>query len=59
MSVISFTYKMADLSILEARLHSVRASESRARGRGFDPNSSRRVVSLSKIYLPPKSTDNI
>ena len=31
-----------------------RASDSGARGRGFDPHSSRRVVSLSKIYLPRK-----
>ena len=28
------------------------------RGRGFDPHSSRRVVSLGKIRLPPKSTGN-
>ena len=27
--------------------------------RGFDPYSGRRVVSLSKIHLPPKSTGNI
>ena len=26
----------------------------RARGRGFDPHSGHRVVSLSKIHLPPK-----
>ena len=32
----------------------VRASDSGARGRGFDPHSGRRVVSLSKIHLPPK-----
>ena len=32
----------------------VRASDSRVRGRGFDPHSGRRVVSLSKIHLPPK-----
>ena len=25
-----------------------------ARGWGFDPHSGRRVVSLSKIHLPPK-----
>ena len=25
---------------------------------GFDPHSGRRVVSLSKIHLPPKSTGN-
>ena len=31
-----------------------RASDSGARGRGFDPHSGRRVVSLSKIHLPPK-----
>ena len=34
-----------------------RASDSGARGRGFgDPHSGRRVVSLSKTLLPPKST---
>ena len=32
------------------------ASDSRARGRRFNPHSGRRVVSLSKIHLPPKST---
>ena len=31
-----------------------RASDSGSRGRGFDPHSGRRVVSLSKIHLPPK-----
>ena len=25
---------------------------------GFDPHTGRRVVSLSKIHLPPKSTGN-
>ena len=35
-----------------------RASDSEARGRGFDPHSGRRVVSLGKIHLPPKSTGN-
>ena len=42
----------------EARWPSGRASDSGARGRGFDPHSGRRVVSLSKIHLPPKSTGN-
>ena len=47
------------LSIVEeARWPSGRASDSRARGRGFDPHSGRRVVSLRKIHLPPKSTGN-
>ena len=32
----------------------VRASDSGARVRGFDPHSGRRVVSLSMIHLPPK-----
>ena len=32
----------------------VRASDSGARGQGFDPHSGCRVVSLSKIHLPPK-----
>ena len=31
-----------------------RASDIGARGRGFDPHSRRRVVSLSKIHLPPQ-----
>ena len=31
-----------------------KASDSGARGRGFDPHTGRRVVSLSKIHLPPK-----
>ena len=35
-----------------------RASDSGARGRGFNPRSGRCVVSLSKIHLPPKSTGN-
>ena len=35
-----------------------RASDSGARGRGFGPHSGRRVVSLSKIHLPPKNTGN-
>ena len=43
-------YKMAG----EAQCPSGRASDSGARGRGFDPQSGRRVVSLSKIHLPPK-----
>ena len=38
----------------EAPWPSGRASDSGARGRGFDPHSGRRVVSLSKIHLPPK-----
>ena len=39
---------------MEARWPSGRPSDSKARGRGFDPHSGRRVVSLSKIHLPPK-----
>ena len=42
----------------EARWPSGRATDSEARGRGFDPHSGRRVVSLSKIRLPPKRTGN-
>ena len=41
------------LDIWEARWPSGRASDSGARGRGFDPHSGRRVVSFSKIQLPP------
>ena len=41
--------------VLYSRLEpSGRASDSGARGPGFDPHSGRRVVSLSKIHLPPK-----
>ena len=43
---------------LEARWPSGRASDSGARYLAFDPHSGRRVVSLSKIHLPPKSTGN-
>ena len=42
----------------EARWPSGRASDSGARDRGFDPHSGPRVVSLSKIHLPPKNTGN-
>ena len=45
----SFTFFMR-----KAPWPSGRASDSRARGRGFDPHSGPRVVSLSKIHLPPK-----
>ena len=38
----------------EAPWPSGRASDAGARGRGCDPHSGRRVVSLSKIHLPPK-----
>ena len=41
-----------------SRWPSGRASDSVARGLGFDPHEGRRVVSLSKIHLPPKSTGN-
>ena len=34
------------------------ASDSGARGRGFDPHSGHRVVSLSKKYLLPECTGN-
>ena len=33
-------------------------SDSGSRGWGFEPHSGRRVVFLSKTYLPPKSTGN-
>ena len=38
----------------EAQWLSGRASDSGASGRGLDSHSGRRVVSLSKIHLPPK-----
>ena len=36
----------------------VNTSDSGPRGRGFEPHSGRRVVSLSKTYLPQKTTGN-
>ena len=36
----------------------VYTSDSGSRGRGFEPHSGLRVVSLSKTYLPPKSAGN-
>ena len=36
----------------------VNTTDSGSRGRGFEPHSGRRVVSLRKTYLPPKSTGN-
>ena len=36
----------------------VNTSDPGSSGRGFEPHSGRRVVSLSKTYLPPKSTGN-
>ena len=42
----------------EERWPSGRASDSGARGRGFDPHSGCCVLSLSKIHLPPKNTGN-
>ena len=44
---------------MEALWLSGRASDSGARGRGIDPHSGCRVVSLNKILLIPKSTGNI
>ena len=38
----------------EAPWPSGRASDSGARGRGLDPRSGHRVVSLSKMHLPSK-----
>ena len=37
----------------EAQWRGLRASDSGARGRGFNPHSGCRVVSLSKIHLTP------
>ena len=42
-----------------ARWPSGRASDSGARGQGFDPHTGRRVVSLSKIHLPPQKCTSI
>ena len=39
---------------MEAPWPSGRASDSGAKGQGFDPHSGRHVVSLSKVHLPPK-----
>ena len=38
----------------KARWPGGRGSDSGARGRGFDSHSGHRVVSLSKIHLPPQ-----
>ena len=46
-------YKSSN-NLKEARWPSGRASDSGARGWGFDPHSGRLVVSLSKIHLRPK-----
>ena len=54
MNKINIFFYICSKHRLEARWPSGRASESGARGRGFDPYSGRRVVSLSKIHLPPK-----
>ena len=48
-----FTWQVL-ISAREARWPSGRASDSGARGRGFDSHSCPHVVSLSKIHLPPK-----
>ena len=40
----------------EAQWPSGRVSDSGARGRGFNPHSGRRVVSLSNLHLPPKKS---
>ena len=54
----SFTFLYTHTPGQESQWPSGRASDSGARGQGFDPHSGRRVVSLSKIHLPPKSTGN-
>ena len=48
------TPKTGFLTTREVRWPSGRVSDSGARGRGFDPHSGGRVVSLSKKHLPPK-----
>ena len=50
----AFTKGMIKRTVWEAQWPSGRALDSRARGRGFDPHSGRRVVSLRKIHLPPE-----
>ena len=40
--------------ISQQQLLVVNTSDSGSRGRGFEPHSGHRVVSLSKTYLPPK-----
>ena len=51
-----FKSKNERKKIREVWWPSGRASDSVARGLGFDLHSGRRVVSLSKIHLSPKST---
>ena len=63
MKVIAFSFYMTSekqirciiFFVLEAGWPGGRASDSGARGRGFDLHSGRHVVSLSKIHLPPKN----
>ena len=50
----SFGYDFHILDPWEVLWPSGRASDSGARGLGFDPHSGRLVVSLSKIHLPLK-----
>ena len=52
--IIPYTEIITISESREAPRPSGRASDSGARGQGFDPHSGRRVVSLSKIHLPPK-----
>ena len=36
----------------------VNTSDSGSRGQGFEPHKGRRILSLTKTYIPPKSTGN-
>ena len=54
-----FSHNIAHVSIyLEARWPSGKALDSGARGWRLEPQSGRRVVSLSKTHLLPISTGN-
>ena len=49
--IASRKFPLKDFGIREAQWPSDRASDSGARGRGFDPHPGRRVLSLSKTYF--------
>ena len=52
--MLSCILVISSLHQLEARWPCGRASDSGARGWGFDPHSGRRVLSLNKIHFPPQ-----
>ena len=58
LSTESIIYQTCKKTAWKAWWPSGRASDSRARGQGFNLHSGRHVLSLSKTHLPHKSTGN-